>query len=199
VCGICGVAEPGAGPPERELVDAMAAALRHRGPDGGGRLLRPGLALGVRRLSIIDLAGGNQPISSEDGALSIVFNGEVYNHRELRAELEGLGHRFSTRADTEAVVHAWEQWGPDALARLNGMFAFALWDERRRELLLARDRLGIKPLYYSLRGGRLLFGSELKALLRDPTISREVDPAAPAQYLAPASVPAPPRILRDLP
>ena len=143
----------------------MLQTIVHRGPDGEGRLDRPGLALGMRRLAIIDLAGGDQPIFNEDGSVAVVFNGEIYNFRELRADLERRGHRFATRSDTEVLVHGYEQWGDEMLHRLVGMFAFALWDENRRRLLVARDRFGKKPLYYSHRGGEVVFGSEIKALL----------------------------------
>ena len=127
----------------------MLESIVHRGPDGEGKLARPDLTLGMRRLAIIDLAGGDQPIFNEDGSVGVVFNGEIYNFRELRADLERRGHRFATRSDTEVLVHGYEEWGDDVLHRLVGMFAFALWDENRRRLLVARDRFGKKPLYYS--------------------------------------------------
>jgi asparagine synthase (glutamine-hydrolysing) len=147
MCGISGIwigTDLAAGQRVSDMLDTIV----HRGPDGDGRLVRPGLAMGMRRLAIIDLAGGDQPIYNEDRSVGIVFNGEIYNFRELRADLERQGHRFTTRADTETLVHGYEHWGANMLHRLVGMFAFALWDERRRRLLVARDRLGKKPLYY---------------------------------------------------
>ena len=136
----------------------------------------PGVALGFRRLSIIDLAGGQQPLSNEDGSVWIVFNGEIYNFRDLRRRLEGAGHRFRTHSDTETIVHLYEDEGPDCFRHLNGMFALAIWDARRRQLVLARDRLGKKPLVYRHEPGRLLFASELKSLLEVPGVPREIDP-----------------------
>ncbi len=160
-------------------------------PDGEGRLQRPGLVLGMRRLAVIDLAGGDQPIFNEDGSVAVVFNGEIYNFRELRAELERHGHHFATRCDTEVLVHGYEQWGDGVLHRLVGMFALALWDENRRRLLVARDRFGKKPLYYSREAGEVVFGSEIKALLA-AGVSADVDDAALQDYLALRYVPAPP-------
>ena len=149
MCGICGIWNFSDSAAGRERIDRMLDTIVHRGPDGGGRLDRAGLALGMRRLAIIDLVGGDQPIFNEDGSVAVVFNGEIYNFRELRAELERGGHRFATRSDTEVLVHGYEQWGDDMLHRLVGMFAFALWDENRRRLLVARDRFGKKPLDHS--------------------------------------------------
>ena len=175
----------------------MLDAIVHRGPDGDGRFDRPGLALGMRRLAIIDLAGGDQPIFNEDGSVAVVFNGEIYNFRELRDELEHRGHRFATRCDTEVLVHGYEQWGDDMLHRLAGMFAIALWDEGRRRLLVARDRFGKKPLYYSRRGGEVVFGSEIKALLA-AGVSADLDDAALQDYLALRYVPAPRTLFRSV-
>src|SRR5216684_5356501 len=160
MCGICGVAggEPAEG---RELVGRMSAAMVHRGPDDDGSVHLDGVTFGMRRLSIIDVEGGHQPIHNEDRSVWIVFNGEIYNHPDLRHHLERAGHDFYTRTDTEAVVHAYEEWGDAFLERLNGMFGLALWDGRRRRLMLARDRVGIKPLYYAAQGRRLSFASEL--------------------------------------
>jgi asparagine synthase (glutamine-hydrolysing) len=198
MCGICGVAATGSPAPERALLGRMCDSIRHRGPDDVGLLVRDGVGLGMTRLSIIDVEGGHQPIGNEDGSVWIVFNGEIYNHLGVRAELAALGHRFATRADTEAVVHAYEEWGDDCLSRLNGMFAFALWDSRRGRVLLARDRMGIKPLHYRLVAGRLSFASEIKALLEDPETSRDLDLAAVDEYLALEFVPAPRTILREV-
>jgi asparagine synthase (glutamine-hydrolysing) len=190
MCGIAGFAEsahvaspfhPDAG---RALVHAMCDAIRHRGPDDEGMLVENGVGIGMRRLSIIDLSTGHQPIHNEDRTASIVFNGEIYNFRELRQTLEAAGHRFSTNTDTEAIVHAYEQWGKAAIARLRGMFALAIWDRRRRSLLIARDRIGIKPLYYAEAAGRLYFGSELKTILCAPDVPRQLDPGALDHYLS---------------
>src|SRR5215210_5226468 len=173
MCGICGLASSrGAVDPER--LRAMSATLVHRGPDSDGELLDGPVGLAARRLSIIDLLGGDQPISNEDGTVHVVQNGEIYNYRELRAELENAGHRFSTRSDTETLVHLYEEHGEAFAERLRGMFAVAIWDARRRRLVVARDRFGIKPLYYRDSGGTLSFASELKALLRQPGFSRDV-------------------------
>jgi len=172
----------------------MNDALVHRGPDDAGVWLRngaPQVALGMRRLSIIDLSTGHQPIANEDETCWIVFNGEIYNHAALRAELEAAGHVFRTRSDTEAILHAYEEWGADCLRRLRGMFAFAIWDERAGRLFLARDHVGIKPLYWTEAGGRFLFASEIKALLQAPEVPRVVDREALHHYLTYLYVPAP--------
>jgi asparagine synthase (glutamine-hydrolysing) len=162
----------------------MCDVIRHRGPDDEGIHVEPGVGLGMRRLSIIDLATGHQPIRSEDGTVWVVFNGEIYNYRELRRELEAAGHSFSTSSDTETIVHAYEEWGEAAVARLRGMFAIALWDAKARTLLLARDRAGIKPLHYVESGGRLYFGSEIKSLLAAGAVERRVDLEALDHYLS---------------
>jgi asparagine synthase (glutamine-hydrolysing) len=176
----------------------MCSALAHRGPDDAGSVNLDGVTLGMRRLSIIDLEGGHQPIHNEDSRIWVVQNGEIYNHLELRAELEGRGHVFATRSDTEVLVHGYEEWGSDFVSRLNGMFAFALLDRSRHVVLLARDRMGIKPLHYAVDGSRLVFGSELKALLVDPALRRGVDPVALDQYLALEFVPSPRSIVRGI-
>jgi len=196
MCGICGIWS-GADAAGHGRIDRMLEAIVHRGPDGEGRLDRPGLTLGMRRLAIIDLAGGDQPIFNEDGSVAVVFNGEIYNFRELRAALERDGHRFTTRCDTEVLVHGYEQWGDDLLDRLAGMFAIALWDEKRRRLLVARDRFGKKPLYYSRHGGDVVFGSEIKALLA-AGVPADVDDTALQQYLALRYVPAPRTLFRSV-
>ena len=191
MCGICGLASFNGGPVEPALLEAMNETLVHRGPDSGGTFVDGPVGLAARRLAIIDLAGGDQPISNEDGTMWVVQNGEIYNYRELRAELERKGHRFATRSDTEVLVHLYEEHGTKFVERLRGMFAIALWDGRERRLVLARDRFGIKPLYYRLGNDTLSFGSELKALLRQPDFSREIDLDALDAYLAFSFVPAP--------
>jgi len=192
MCGICGVAtaEPGA-VADLEAVRRMNARLAHRGPDSDGVFGAGPVALAARRLSIIDLEHGDQPISSEDGGVTVVQNGEIYNYRELRRELEGRGHRFSTASDTEVLAHLYEEHGDGFAERLRGMFAIALWDSRKRRLLLARDRFGIKPLYYRVADRTLSFASELKAMLEQPGFSRQIDPRAVAAYLTFNSIPAP--------
>jgi asparagine synthase (glutamine-hydrolysing) len=190
MCGITGFVEsswvpaPVAGDSRRALVHRMCDAIRHRGPDDEGVLLEDGVGLGMRRLSIIDLSTGHQPIHNEDRTVWIVFNGEIYNFRELRQQLESAGHRFYTGTDTEAIVHAYEQWGAAAIGRLRGMFGLAIWDRRSRTLLLARDRVGIKPLHYAEAGGRLYFGSEIKSILCAPDVSRDLDLDALDHYLS---------------
>jgi asparagine synthase (glutamine-hydrolysing) len=170
----------------------MTDAIAHRGPDADGFYVNGSVGLGHRRLSIIDLQTGDQPLGNEDGTVWVVFNGEIYNFREVRAVLEQNGHVFRTQSDTEVIVHGYEEWGPDVVQRLRGMFAFGLWDERARRLLLARDRLGVKPVYYSTLGGRgLVFGSEIKAVLEHPGVSREWRFDAVDAYLALQYVPTP--------
>ena len=192
MCGIAGVVftDP-RHPVDRELLARMTSALAHRGPDADGFHVGPGVGLGHRRLSIIDLTTGDQPIYNETGSVAIVYNGEIYNYRELVGELEARGHRLATRSDTEVVVHAYEEHGPGAVRRFRGMFAYALWDESRRRLVLARDRAGKKPLYYYADAERLVFGSEIKALLQDPSIKRRLSPEALADYFAFGAIPSP--------
>ena len=191
MCGICGIWRSDGQPVERAALERMNASLRHRGPDSAGALLDGPLGMAMRRLAIIDRSGGDQPLFNEDGSVAVVFNGEIYNFRALRAELERLGHRFATQSDTETLVHAYEQWGDAMLPRLNGMFAFALWDAPRRRLLLARDRMGEKPLYWSHGPQGLVWGSEAKALLTLPWVEREVDLLALHHYLTLQYVPDP--------
>jgi len=192
MCGICGLIQPAGLPPESPIVvREMARRLSHRGPDDEGFYEDTWAALGSRRLSIVDIAGGRQPISSEDGGVQVVYNGEIYNYRELRRSLEAAGHRFKTATDTEVIVHAYEEHGPRAVRDFNGIFALALWDSRRRRLLLARDPMGVKPLYYAWVGGALAFASEAKALFALPNLSRKVDPEALELYLAFRFVPSP--------
>jgi asparagine synthase (glutamine-hydrolysing) len=188
MCGIAGFADltdtSAVNPADQDLVTAMCTVMRHRGPDDTGVYVGPGVGIGMRRLSIIDLSTGHQPIANEDQSIRVVFNGEIYNSRELREELEADGHRFRTSSDTETIVHGYEQWREGVFSKLRGMFAIAVWDERERVLLLARDRAGIKPLYYAQAGGRLFFGSEAKCLLACPGVDRTLDPAALDHFLA---------------
>ena len=182
MCGIVGFLSA-EGDADGNLLARMCARIVHRGPDEEGRHVQGALAMGMRRLAIIDIAGGQQPIANEDGTIEVVFNGEIFNFRELRAELELAGHHFATNSDTEVIVHAYEQWGDDALLRFNGMFAFALWDGRRQRLLLARDRMGKKPIYWHLSSHGLLWGSEIKSMLEAPWVERAIDPVALHHYL----------------
>jgi asparagine synthase (glutamine-hydrolysing) len=197
MCGIAGKVNFDGQPVSRELLQRMTDAVRHRGPDADGHYFDAGVGLGHRRLSIIDLQTGDQPISNEDGTVWTVFNGEIYNFAEVRAELEAAGHVFRTRSDTEVIVHGYEQWGEACVERFRGMFAFAVWDGVRRRLLLGRDRLGVKPLYYAELAGRgLVFGSEIKSLLVDPAVPRDWRPDALDSYLTLLYVPAPATIYK---
>ncbi len=201
MCGITGLFYRELDVPEvdRALLGQMTAALGHRGPDGDGFYLAPGVGLGHRRLSIIDVGHGQQPMYNEDHSVVIVFNGMIYNHLALRAELQAAGHVFRNHCDTEAIIHAWEEWGPGCLDRLSGMFAFALWDANQQTLLLARDRLGKKPLHYShMPDGGLAFASELGALAGVPGHRRDIDPAAVDDYFAYGFIPDPGTIYRGI-
>jgi asparagine synthase (glutamine-hydrolysing) len=198
MCGICGlVSLDGATAPDPAALAAMNETLVHRGPDSDGSVIDGPAGLAMRRLSIIDLAGGDQPIANEDGRIQVIQNGEIYNYRELMDELRGRGHTFSTHSDTEVLVHLYEERGPAFVEALRGMFAIAIWDARHGRLLLARDRFGIKPLYYRVADGAISFASELKALLRQPGFSREIDPEALEAFLAFNSIPAPLTIFRE--
>jgi asparagine synthase (glutamine-hydrolysing) len=186
MCGLCGVAfaDP-ARVATRAMIERMNATIAHRGPDDAGLLLAGPVGLGHRRLSIVDLATGHQPMPNEDGTVSIIFNGEIYNHADFRNQLIARGHHFRTRSDTEAIIHLYEEDGPACAARLRGMFAFALWDARRRRLMLARDHSGIKPMYFALTcAGDLVFGSEIKALVASGLLEAVLEPAAVPEYLA---------------
>jgi asparagine synthase (glutamine-hydrolysing) len=186
-------------PVDRDVLEAMTDVVAHRGPDAAGYHLAPGIGLGHRRLSIIDLSTGDQPLANEDGTVWTVFNGEIYNFAEVRAELLAHGHRFRTGSDTEVIVHGYEQWGVRCVDRFRGMFAFAVWDASARRLLLARDRLGVKPLYYAELPGRgIVFGSELKSLLEDPDVARDWRPDAIDAYLTLLYIPAPATIYRGI-
>lgn len=204
MCGITGFVDSrttiARGEEERaQILENMCRVIRHRGPDDQGVMLKPSVALGMRRLSIIDLAGGRQPISNEDGAVTIVYNGEVYNYRELQTELESRGHRFVSNSDTETVVHAYEEFGSACLEQLRGMFAFAIWDEREQQIFIARDRVGKKPLYYTVTPrGSLVFGSELKCLLEHPEVERRVNPKAIDAYFSLGYVPDPISIFENI-
>ncbi len=200
MCGIAGLwtAERGANV-DRALLERMIGSLAHRGPDGDGIHVEPGVGLAHRRLAIIDVSGGAQPLGNEDNTVLVTFNGEIYNFQELVRELQGLGHRFRTHSDTEVIVHAWEQWGEDCVRRFAGMFVFAVWDRNRQALFIARDRLGKKPLYYAwLPDGGLAFASELKALLVHPRIARDIDPQAVEEYFGLGYVADPRSILKSV-
>jgi asparagine synthase (glutamine-hydrolysing) len=191
MCGIAGIVRNDGAPVDRQLVTRMNEAIRHRGPDDDGFYFHDGVGLAMRRLSIIDLKTGQQPIHNQSRTAWIVYNGEIYNYRELRQRLEKLGHRFYTDSDTEAIIHAYDQYGTDCPKHLRGMFAFAIWDERSQELFLARDRVGKKPLLYALLNDQLVFASEFSALLVHPDISRDIDFEAIHYYLSFICVPAP--------
>jgi asparagine synthase (glutamine-hydrolysing) len=191
MCGIAGIVDLVGKGVDRPLLRRMSARLVHRGPDEEGYFDGQRASLGQRRLSIIDLSSGQQPLANEDESVWVTFNGEIYNFQELRARLEALGHRFKTHSDTEVIVHAYEQYGPACVSQFRGMFAFAVWDEPRRTLFLARDRVGKKPLFYAVVDGQLVFASELQALVEHTEISREPDPAAIDDYLTYGYIPAP--------
>lgn len=193
MCGIVGIVSlaPGSAIDE-SVVHAMNESIFHRGPDSSGRYIEPGrVALAMRRLAIIDVAGGDQPIANEDGTVHVVFNGEIYNFEKLKAELESKGHVFETHSDTEVLVHGYEQWGDAFVEHLRGMFSFALWDSRRERLLLGRDRAGIKQLFYAVRDGQLIWGSEPKAVLHHPRVERRLRPTAINHFLTYLHVPEP--------
>jgi len=200
MCGIAGIFDSrNKRDIDRSLIERMNSSLSHRGPDADGLHVEPGLALAHRRLSIIDLSTGQQPLYNEDGSVAVVFNGEIYNFQELAKELADCGHSFRTRSDTEVIVHGWEQWGASCVTRFRGMFAFALWDRNRETLFLARDRLGVKPLYYAqLPDGPWIFGSELKALLVHPKLPRMIDPMAVEDYFAYGYIPEPRTIFKGV-
>jgi asparagine synthase (glutamine-hydrolysing) len=198
MCGICGILHLNNEPVADDLLREMTAVLEHRGPDDYGFFREGGLGLGFRRLSIIDLAGGHQPMANEDGTVQVIFNGEIYNFQELRTELKQQGHIFSTRSDTEVIVHGYETWGEEVVCRLNGMFAFAVWDTRRKRLLLARDRLGIKPLFYVRRQQTLAFASEIKSLLLLPGFVPQINPRGVFEYFSQHFVPGAATIYQEI-
>ncbi|HEY9099986.1 MAG TPA: XrtA/PEP-CTERM system amidotransferase [Thiobacillus sp.] len=198
MCGITGIFDTrDMSDISRELLHRMNETQFHRGPDEGGLHVEPGVGLGHRRLSIIDLSTGQQPLYNEDQSVVVVFNGEIYNFQELVPELEALGHVFRTHSDTEVIVHAWEAWGEACVARFRGMFAFALWDRNQETLFVVRDRFGVKPLYYAfLETGEFIFGSELKSLMMHPCLTREIDPLAVEEYFAYGYIPEPRTIFK---
>jgi asparagine synthase (glutamine-hydrolysing) len=198
MCGIAGFIAPPGGRADRRVLERMIAALRHRGPDAVGYHLDGRVGLGAARLRVIDLETGDQPITNEDGSVWVVQNGEIYNFAALQRELTARGHRFVTRSDTEVIVHAWEEYGEHCVDHFNGMFAIGLWDRRRGLLVLARDRMGEKPLYYTSAGGCIVFASELHAVLAHPAVSRELDTHALSRYLAYDFVPAPYSMVRGV-
>ena len=199
MCGICGIYNGKSGEPvSGQLLERMTGSISHRGPDDSGAYLDGPLGLGFARLSIIDLSGGHQPMTNETGDIWLVFNGEIWNYKELRKELIEKGHQFRTNSDTETIVHAYEEYGVDCVARLHGMFGFAIWDASRRRLLLARDRAGKKPLYYTRANGSFIFGSEIKALLHHPDVKRQADPQALADFLSVRYVPGPATLFANI-
>jgi asparagine synthase (glutamine-hydrolysing) len=198
MCGICGIYHRNGRPVMPEKLERMMSVIAHRGPDGQGSYINGEIALGHRRLSIIDLGGGAQPMTNEDDTLQIIFNGEIYNYVELREELKSKGHLFKTQSDTEVILHGYEQWGHDCVSHFNGIFAFALWDIPNRRLFLARDHLGVKPLYYVELGERFLFGSEIKALLSDPECPRQVDLGSLSEFFSLRYVPSPATMFQDV-
>jgi len=198
MCGIAGfMVNPGQRA-DRRLIERMVGTLHHRGPDSVGYHVEGRVALGVARLRVVDLATGEQPLASEDGSVQVVLNGEIYNHPELRQALCRSGHRFTSRADTEVIAHAWEEHGAGCITRLDGMFAIAVWDRRREQISLARDRMGEKPLYYAETAGGLVFGSELRAVLAHPEVGRVLDPRGVERFLAYDFVPDPHTLIRGV-
>jgi len=199
MCGICGIQNfDKANKVSKPVLKSMMRVLVHRGPDDEGFFIKDNIGLGHRRLSIIDLNTGQQPLCNEDGRIVIVFNGEIYNFKELQQKLEARGHRFKTQTDTECIVHGYEEWGTKVVDELDGMFAFAIWDGRNHQLFLARDRMGKKPLYYFIDENRLIFASEIKAILQDPTVPKEIEPTSVSDYLSLLYVPAPKTIYRNI-
>jgi len=199
MCGVCGLVHlKNQGKPDLQVLRRMCGVITHRGPDDEGQIVLGQAGLGMRRLSIIDLKTGHQPLANEDESLWIVFNGEIYNFRELRGELVKLGHRFRTNSDTEVIVHGYESWGEDVCGRLNGIFAFALWDSKRNRLFLVRDHVGVKPMYYYLDSEKFVFGSEIKSILQCRDIRKTLDLDALNQYLTFEYVPSPASIFREV-
>ncbi|HVO33511.1 MAG TPA: asparagine synthase (glutamine-hydrolyzing), partial [Elusimicrobiota bacterium] len=199
MCGICGVVLPTEERLPDGLIERMARTMRHRGPDDEGFASLSGVALGFERLAVLDAAGGRQPMRSEDGSAILVFNGEIFNHRILRQTLESTGrHRFQTRSDTEVLLHAYLEYGPDCLRHLRGMFAFAIWDTRDRTLFAARDRLGKKPFFYTRADGQFIFASELRSVLTHPNVSRNLNYRAIDSYLTYQYIPSPETIFTNI-
>ena len=198
MCGIVGIVSSDQTPVHRTWVEAINRSIHHRGPDDDGFYVNGAVGLGMRRLSIIDVEGGQQPVHNEDKTIWVVFNGEIYNYKEIRESLEELGHQFQTHSDTETLVHLYEEYGEEGISRLRGMFAYALWDENRERLILARDRFGIKPLYYTCTGGKLLFASELKSFLAMPGFTPEISPSAIEAFLTYLYIPGPQTVFRNV-
>jgi asparagine synthase (glutamine-hydrolysing) len=200
MCGIAGIAtiDPRSSGLDSSPIRSMLTCLKHRGPDDEGEFVADGVVIGHRRLSVIDVSGGHQPLYGARDTTVIVVNGEIYNYRELANELSARGHRFRTASDSEVAAHAYDEWGLAFLERLDGMFALALWDEASKRLVLARDRMGEKPLYYTVAGNELIFASELTSIILHPAVKRELDPEALSAYLALEYVPAPRTILRNI-
>ncbi len=199
MCGICGIVNSNPGQPvDRAILTGMNEAMRHRGPDAQGYYLNGRLGLGHRRLSIIDLETGQQPMTNEDKSLWLVFNGEIYNFLDLRRQLAQAGHVFRTRSDAEVILHAYEEYGARCVEHFNGMFAFAIWDQPQNHLFLARDRVGIKPLYYAPLPECFVFASELKSILAHPKVPRNLDRQALSQYLSYEYVPSPQSIFQGV-
>ena len=198
MCGICGIFNFNGAPVDQELLGKMMIVMKHRGPDGYGSYVSKNIGLGHRRLSIIDLDGGAQPISNENGTIHIVFNGEIYNYIELREELKQHGHIFKTQSDTEVIIHGYEEWDVDCVKRFNGIFSFAIWNDKKKCLFLARDHLGVKPLYYIKLNNKLLFASEIKSLLQDKEVPREVDIKSLQELFTFRYVPSPNTLFRNI-
>ncbi len=198
MCGITGILNQSGARVEGAELKRMCDVMQHRGPDDEGTYIAGPVGLGMRRLSIIDLASGHQPIHNEEKNIWVVLNGEIYNYRQLRSELEAKGHRFYTKSDTETIVHLYEEYGEECVQHLNGMFGFALWDDRRQKLLIARDRAGEKQIYYALKNGKFVFGSEIKCLLQSDVVSRDIDYSALDAYLTYLYIPSPATIFRDV-
>lgn len=198
MCGICGVAYFDGSTTDKRVLEEMRDSMTHRGPDDSGVFIDGPVGVGHRRLSIIDLGGGRQPMANEDESVWVAYNGEIYNHEVLRVELESLGHRYSTNSDTETIVHLYEEYGVSCVEKMNGMFAFALWDSRDETLFLARDRLGIKPLYYMLDEKKIVFASELKAILAHPEVERNINPPALRNYLAFGYTASPKTVFKEI-
>ena len=199
MCGICGqFSYERQAPVSRRDIEKMARSIVHRGPDDEGYYVNGPIGLGFRRLSIIDIEGGHQPMSDAEETIRVIFNGEIYNFPELRRELEGFGHAFRTRCDTEVIVLGYKQWGDDVLNRLNGMFGLAIWDERKRRLVVARDAFGIKPIYYKIEDGKVSFGSEIRTILAAAKESHEPDPTAINLFLRYRFTPSPYTVFRGI-
>ena len=199
MCGISGIFNPGGEPVDRQILTGMTGVLKHRGPDGEGFYLHGNIGLGHRRLKIIDLSeNGKQPMSSEDRTVWVTYNGEIYNYKDLTFELLARGDIFNSSTDSEVIVHAFEEWGIQCVSHFNGMFSFAIYDEKEKALYLVRDRLGIKPLFYHASGQQLIFASEIKAILSSPGVPREIDAHCLHNYFSLNYVTAPLTLFRNI-